>query len=817
MLPPYSNLRETNPKRMDYAWANTCVTQFRRYWLPIIAPDYYREMKALLLSSQSLEKTVKRYFTDQAFIDNTEFEPLPIMEKTRNIIIDQAREAGIKPYIEAVDPAATVDKKQDMFRIKNMQKHIAEMNKVRENVGEQTPYALREKDFNGNVQEFTKMGLDPQNESEVKFFFDTHYKLKYEIAGQTAVLSYLRTNNAEVDIPRYCIDIMSVKTFCKQDYVSRLTGQIITKYLQPTNVFAIKGNNRDYSDAACKGWERQITIQELMNTLGDKFDFDRDWKQLLIAINYGSGGTLNYDGFIRGGRTYNQVAFNTTGTLEEQSGAADRPANLLDCDSNSEYYNYKVFFGFIEWPQYCLHAEKRNTNTGQMFTVDSDYTPPEKTPWVKEEWGYFKTKQSYYLATGTMSQRLYAYGDMYLMPTLGQSDEFCGGSITITREEGKSAVAAVKNYINLANYAYYKMLWTIHRSKPDIWDYSFESIRDIAQKMNQSLNKQGANTPQVAGAFVDSANKLIEMFDKKLIRLHTNPNIDGQPIGGGGTGHVKVPGSLDALAIQLREIVLDWAEQQVADKFGMSGIANAQAPNPRDGQKLNELYLRQSRAATGYIPRMIDTGFRHTADTMLMYIQDILKFPQSIAYKYLYTLVGEDCVNDLGTISDATPRRYAITATSYSNWPDKQQQLAEALDAFKSKLITFAEYQLLKLIDDPRVAAKQSAFFQEKAQRRIEAQQKTQNDFIMALEEKKFKNLYTVEEMKANAKTLQERIRTNGYIYQADKMAESKMDVANVQAGAVVQKEDAKVEDKKQELQDKATIQLQNSLIPGGV
>jgi len=263
MLPPYSNIRITDSKLMNYQFFDQSITQFRRYWLPVIDQSTYRRMKSLLLSSQDLTASVKNYFTDEEFTRNTVFEPLPIMEKTRNIIIDQAREAGLKPYIEAVDPAATVDKKQDMFRLKNMQKHIAEVNKVRENVGEQTPYALREKDFNGNVQEFTKMGMNPQDESQVKFFFDTHYKLNYEIAAQTTVLSYLTTNKAENDIPRYCIDIMSVKCFCKQDYVSRLTGQIITKYLQPTNVYVIKGNNRDLSDAACKGWERQITIQEL--------------------------------------------------------------------------------------------------------------------------------------------------------------------------------------------------------------------------------------------------------------------------------------------------------------------------------------------------------------------------------------------------------------------------------------------------------------------------------------------------------------------------------------------------------------------------
>lgn len=818
MLAPYEFLYESDPAKQDAVWANQVVSKNRLYWRPVIEVNYYREMKALLLSAQDLQDTVKRYFTDEEFLRNTEFRPLPLMEKPKNIIIDQAREAGLKPYIEAVDPAATVDKKQDIFRLKNMQGHVGEVNKVRKNVGVETPYALREKEFNGNVPEFDKMGLDPQDESEVKFFFDTHYKLNYEIAAQTTVLSVLEANKAELDIARYGIDILAVKCFCKQDYISRLTGQIITKYLQPSQTYWIKGNARDGSDAPAKGWERQITIYELMSILGDKFDFERDWRQLILAINYGNSATQDFDGFIKGGVAYNIVDFNTTGTLKDESGAGGTPPEFRYLDWNdSNTYNYKVYFGFIEWPQYCVHAEKINKETGQMFTVSADYTPPEKGPWAKKEWGYFKTKQSHYIATGTISQKLYNYGDMYMMPTKGDSDEFSAGSITITREEGLSAVGIVKNYINFANYAYYKMLWATHRSKPDQWDFSYESIRDIAKQMGSELNKQsGTGHPASAGVPTDKINDLIERFDKKLFRLHTNPNIDGQPIGGGGSGHIKIPGALDPLAIQIREIILHWAEEQIGDKLGLAGIANAQAPQAREGLKLNEMYLRQSRQAIGYIQRMIDQSFRCSADTILMYVQDILKFPDTIAYKYLLNLVGQENIDDLSTISDATPRRYAITATSYSNWPDKQAQLAEAMLAFQKGLITFAEYQLLKLIDDPRVAAKQSAFFQEKGERRKEKQQKAANDFAMAMRDKTEAGTFKLEKMKADAKVLAQRINTNGFVYGADKMLEGKKYASDVQAGAAVDKEDTKLENKKQELQDKATIDLQESLIPGG-
>jgi len=46
-----------------------------------------KQMKTMLLSSQYLAQSVKRYFTDEEFMRNTKFRSLPIMEKARNIII----------------------------------------------------------------------------------------------------------------------------------------------------------------------------------------------------------------------------------------------------------------------------------------------------------------------------------------------------------------------------------------------------------------------------------------------------------------------------------------------------------------------------------------------------------------------------------------------------------------------------------------------------------------------------------------------------------------------------------------------------------
>ena len=814
MLRPEIWLYENDPLKQTAEWANKVITRRRIDWRPVITTDYYRRMKSKLLSGQDLKETVIQYFTDEDFIKHTKFQPLPIMEKPRNIIVDQAREAGIKPYINSIDPSAKKHKEQDLFRLQTKQSQEARVNQSRAKIGSGIPFKMDDKEFNGNVPEFDKMGLNPQDQSDVAFFFDTYYKLNYEGYATTAVMAYLAANRCDDDIARYINDVMSVKCICKQDYVSPGTGQIITKYLQPNQVFAIFGNNRDATDAAVRGWERQIPVGELLNLLGKAFNFERDWIHLINAINYGSN--TKFDGFIRGGVSYNALdVFNPIlGTNLDEPAAREEPANLLNFDDVFvNTYNYKVYFGYIEWEQPTVHTEKRNIVTGQRFTVDATFIPSEKSQYTKEEWGYFTTKTSNYIATGSQSQKLYNYGNLYMARTKGNDDEFSCGTISIIREEGLSAVAISELYIDIANYAYYKMLWAVHRSKPDVWSYAYESIVEVAKKMVQNIN-QGTNTPQAAGAFGDAISKLIDMFDKKLMMLHTYPIVDGQVVGGGGLPHQKIPGGLDMIVEQLRVMILEWAENQIGDKLGLSGLAAASAPNPRDGLKLNELYLRQSRAATGYIPRMIDTSFRHTANLVLQYIQDILNFKDTLAYKYLLNLVGDDCIEALESIgNEATPHRFAIVATSYSMAPDKQQQIQEAQMAFQQGNLSFVEYQLIKNIEEPRVAAKVSAYFQEKAEKRKEAQAQQQHQNTMEVAQQKDANLFKLEEMKADKGIEKQRVQTNGFIYQADKMYAAKVETSDKQVESNQTKEQQKLENEKEILQDKATIDLQKSLL----
>lgn len=709
---------------MTPEWADRVVSRYRQDWLPVVSDTYYLTNKLYLLSKQSLHD-VRESFDDEQFKKAVDIKALPIFEKTRNLFIDKGRKNGIKPKIKAVDPSVKKDKEQDIFRLQNRQSYERLVNEQRSKIG-LPPYKMPSDNFNGNIDEFDEMGLDPNSPSDVEFFMKTMYKLNYQALAQDIVKSYMNLSKIEDDIPRQINDALSVKAICKQDYVSQLTGQVKHVYLQPNQTYFIPGQNRDATDSPVKGWYMPITVKQLLDQLGSAFDFETQWRELIYGINYTNN--MQFDGFIRGGVTYCCYDLRY---YEENPDMKMPDFNFLNW---SNCYNYKVQFGYIEWEQFCTHIEKRNTKTGQRFQADHAFKPTKKSQYEREEYGYFKMLSANFLATGFNSQRLYGFGPLYHQQTKGQYDEYCSGSISIIREEGISAVDIAKPYIDLANFAYYKMLWAIRRSKPDVWDFSYESIREVAKKMVPQT--ESLSTPQSANAFENSVMNLLEMFQKKLIMLHTYPIEDGRIIGGGGTPHVKIPGALDGLAVQLQEVTITWAEGQILDKLGTAGLASAQQPNPKDGLKISQIFLQQSNAATGYILELVQKAWEHTAKICLQYTQDICNFKSSVAYKFLKDMVGKDVIDSIDSLDNVAAHRLGIFITSFDTTVQKEKVDQQAEIALANGTLTYAQYLLIINIEDPTVAAVKFAYLDERKRKQdkqdaMEIEQMKQQTILM--------------------------------------------------------------------------------------
>ena len=139
--------------------------------------------------------------------------------------------------------------------------------------------------------------------------------------------------------------------------------------------------------------------------------------------------------------------------------------------------------------------------------------------------------------------------------------------------------------------------------------------------------------------------------------------------------------------------------------------------------------------------------------------------------------------------------------------------MQEALMAFQNGNMSMQNTELIKGIDEPRLAAKISAYFQEKAEKRKEAQAVQAQQAAASLKQQEYDAEFKLKEMMEDKDIERERIRSNAYIYTADKNFQAKIETAGANAETAENMQDKKMQDKKQEMQDKATIQLQQSLL----
>ena len=93
-------------------------------------------------------------------------------------------------------------------------------------------------------------------------------------------------------------------------------------------------------------------------------------------------------------------------------------------------------------------------------------------------------------------------------------------------------------------------------------------------------------------------------------------------------------GGIDTIAMSFQAIT-QWGENMVSQKIGMNSMRTGGNPPSRESNATENMIMESSFNTTGYMYRMIEYLKKHTAKTMLLYSQDIIRFKDSIPYKWL--------------------------------------------------------------------------------------------------------------------------------------------------------------------------------------
>lgn len=807
---PY--LREVDPAKKNARWMNEVLQLLRRDWRPYIERHRMAENKRIIFGQQDMEP-IKKMFKDKQFLKDTKFIPLGICNRMVNTMIEEIMKNPPKLELKANDVTALSNIEADMRLLRYKGEYEKFTNTIANKIG-QTPQVIGKDKFKSNIDEFTRIGLDANDPDDIDFYQQNDYpKLKATIAGQKIINTIMKLNRFDEEtIRKFVLDIWAGLACFIQTYVDAVTGEIKYDRIYPEEAHGIWGDNTDGSDDVAQGWMKSLTVMEWLGRVGNEFSFERDWTQLLWALNYYN--EARYTGFKRGGQNYD--CYGNEGLMNHPDATFNgaEKSNLLDFNIA---YTYKIFIGYIEFDSVDATGNYLSKiSTGEMLPkqIPFDYFlehSEDAKEYTKESYYQQQMYKSYFLPTSSTSQWIYNWGKVYFQQLEGAFDQFAKGTCMYYRYEGTPPAEIAKPYIDFANLAFYRMKWAVYHAKPQKEQYIMEELVELSKVMQKQFAQ---NSKTAAPSIANIINQLISWKSENFVDIRTFPKVEGKTIASLPAQDAGRSG-LDPLVVALQAIE-QWCEMQIAEKVGLNETRLAASQNDRTPFKQNAAETQSSYNSTGFIYRMIQHTKEHVAQTTLNYVQDIIRFEDSVPYKYLMQLMGVEDVGNIKLLKDFASQRHGIIVENYSAQIEKQK-LIQAADMALDKGdgrggITLTDYAVLTMTDDYKDGFKKLALFKYKADKK-KRRQEMQTMQMNQQHEKEISQIeQQTEQMKGQLAIQEKTITANASVEVAKIQSGSKEKVKEMTISADAPKAEHKAESAKQILEQKAELDNQKPL-----
>lgn len=751
---------------------------------------------------------VRDSFDDEEFKKCTKFYPIPVYEPLVNSVVEDMCKLPPKAELKAEDATAITERKIDLLKLKNRGILERDRSELQSRIG-LGKYKVPYDKFAGNVQEFDQMGLDESDPDDVNFYAQNYQRLWYEIGGQSLLNNVLKTNQFDKTTLRKLVkDIFWAKAICVHCFVDQVTGAIRQRYIDPQIAKGIFGETNDGKDDVCRGWEDAVNLSEFLSMVGNEFDWQKDWKHLLWGINFCNN--LKFTGFIRGGICYD--CFGDPAWMDRIGCSSSETSLLLDW---SMAYQYKVFVGFIQWRTMEATSTKLINRKNPAYLDYVPYSYQLKQKQKKE--GYDKESlyqqqwyESYYLATSSASQFLYKFQKVYYQHIEGANDEYSNGTLCYYQEEGKSAIEITKPYLQPMNFVYYRMLWILYKAKPDADEFVWEELIQLAGNVQRQFNQMGTN--QVKPTMDSVLNDIMKQMRSKNVRIRTYPRIDGKPVTTIYPIEKQGTGGLDPLAVAMQQILI-WMESQIAAKLGINPMRIGANPPSRESTASERATLQASYATTGYMYRMVQYLKEHLAIATLNYVSDILEYKDSLPYKWIQTIMGQESFEALKGLNKFSAHRYGIYVDDYNTELEREKLIEAANIALTQKTLTLSQWGIIIQTTNPKLGFKILTHVELKNQKRERRQavedQKLQDTINENMHRRKMDEL---QFQRDTAWGIADR-ESRGIIKSAQIQAGAKIDVKAMQTDNEIPKQVAKAQGEKEVLQEQSNIKQQEALV----
>jgi len=772
---PVKEIFEPKKSEKDAAWGDKIIRFIRMNWNPLIGYDEAEKGMEYLLSMQSMDY-VKQLFQDTARINLTNendrhkiydrlgapiqsrdrsddllkremraigFTPLPIWEKRRNVLVAEMKKMGIVADVRSSDPVSTSKRLHDAALIENGPEIEANISKAYQLIG-QPAYSIKdhknrfgEKPDHGNTALFEALGLNAKDPADRDFFMKNFHKLDMESSMQSVIDFVSEYNQWTLEIEKWVNDLIAKKAVAATAYVSDVTGAIMTKYLAPETVFVYGGGNRqDFNDATAKGYERKVTIKELLDILGDKFDMDREMDNLLMAITFTS-----------------RVEFN--GVKPSYRGFVGGTEKLLGRDGVTSYsYNdfiaFRVTLGRIEFTTQNEEISGHVTETNEGFYENNQSTQgkyPENGKWDTP------TYKAHYLAVSSVDQVLFDFGELEYKDLMGSCDFNMNFTIITYKATGQSLTLQSMQIIDMVNEAWYKFRYELRRAKPRGRSWNYDSVITSMMDLIPDTNSSPFNKLQ----------KVIELLDSSSNEFYTFPVVDGKTLPlPGNQLNSDIPNGMSKESMLWWQIMMDGI-QLIDDMIGFAPLRQGDPGNPRDSMNNQFKALEYSQESTYYIPDMLTYLYQQMAVKANFFAQDIVNYKKynTLSYRFLESGVGEDALSSLEGLGDIAPHRFGIFVESLNQAPLRQKLDLLIDKAVQNGTITLAQVLLISEIKSVKKAFITLAYFEQRNVKIAQQQKQQEQQAAMQMQQQMQQMQMAIEQKKIDAMILGKQIEAN--------------------------------------------------------
>ena len=744
---------ETNVKEKDAEWADRVVRHIRIYMRQLVSESEAAEGMAYLLGYQDMsfikalfQNTTRMNLANQSrrsrlvdrFNNNigsnigspviphaghdeflyremsdVKFRPIQLLEKHLRINIAEMRKMGPVVNVRASDPLSTEGRERDRALLENKGDIEKDLTNIYTKIGKppvklnQLKSRFGEHPGNGNTNDFENMGMDSEDPADVSMFMKYFHKLFQEMAAQ-GLIDYTMTDNEIMDkIGMWVTDLWAKKACGWQCYVSEVTGKIMHTYIAPENIWIYgSGRRKDYNDANAKCVQQKLTVKEMLDRIGNSFDFEAEWDKLLMAISF-TGNNVEYTDIHPSYRE-----FCAGGTNGEGGGA------LFNGDRNytmEDFMALKVTLGYVEW-------SSQNQETFGIVksehTFYQDNQPPNGERYQTKARFETPTYKCWFLAVSMVEAVLFNYGLQTFQQIEGYDDFNTNFTIGCYKEIGVPLAIQAKEFIDIFHESFWKLRYELRRAKPRGTDINYDSMITMAEDLITDSNFTKAQ----------KLEKMVEMWDATANTFWTFPrNPDTGQILQLTNNQLNIdkPNGLTPEVMKYWEICTSMIEAMKEFMTGSTPLGEGNAPPERSSMNNEFKALQSSQDSIGYVPDILTFLFQNLSTKAILFAQDIVQFKDenTLAYQYLLSAVGEETLEKINGLGKKALHRYGIFVESLNQTVQRAKLSARIDAALLNKQIDDGDALLIEDIKNPKEAYAMLAWLK---RRKAKADQKAQ-------------------------------------------------------------------------------------------